>query len=193
MTTWRIIRCTSGQERRAERHLERMGYPHGWHPVEKIRIREAVYQRMVRAAKKLPSWTGKKPERFKIRPFIHGYVFVPADDIDTHRIKGQHTPQLWMDVVCVDDKPYSLTNADMAAMKQVPERLKQMLDEIERKAREEWEAKRPQVGKTAKIVDGVFQGNDGKVTSVSPGYVEVDIGALIGRVKVPEQMVERVA
>lgn len=190
---WHIIRCTSGQEGRAERYLERMGYPHGWHPTEKVRLSESVYQRICQAAKRTGMWVkGKPPKRYKVRPFVHGYVFLPSDTVDIDRIK-RNPFGAWMEVLVINDEPYRLTDAKMADMKQVPERVKALLDDAERKEREAWEAKRPVVGEAAKVLGGAFEGHIASVVSISNGEVTFDGVGPFGQVKVAEKLVERAA
>ena len=190
---WYIIRCTSGQEGRAERYLERMGYPHGWHPTQKRRLSEAVYQRLMRAHSKLPSFAkSKKPSRYKIAPYVYGYVIVPAEDMEVHRVNGHH-PQVWMGVLCVNGSPYRLTDAQMAEMRSVPERVRQLLDEAEKAAREGWEAKRPVVGGKARVMQGSFQGASGTVEVIERGHVRFDDAGMFGRMRFPQEHVERVA
>lgn len=193
MTTWRIVRCTSGQEGRAERYLERMGYPHGWHPIRKVRISEAVYQRLLSGWKRLgKKATSRKPDRYRKKPYVHGYVFIPAEKIEPYRINGHH-PGFWMEVLCVDGRPYELTDANMAQMKEVPDRVKELVEAAERAAHAAWLAKRPVVGGTAKITSGAFEGKSGQVVSINQGQVQIDVGALLGMIKVDETKVERVA
>lgn len=188
MTTWHIIRCTSGQEGRAERYLERMGYPHGWHPVRKVRLSEAVYKRLIRAWEKLGTKAAsRKPERHRTQPFVHGYVFLPAETVSPFQINGHH-PGVWMEVLAVDGAPYRLTDTDMAKMKDVPDRVQEIVAEAERAARAAWEAKRPKVGLKARITAGVFAGSEGEVISITHGQAEIDIGMILGRVKVAETM-----
>lgn len=190
MSNWFIIRCTSGQEGRAERYLERMGYPHGWHPERKVRLSEAVYQRLLQSWKKLDTAArSRKPDRYRKKPYVYGYVFLPAEEVAIYGINGHH-PRVWMEVLCVDGKPYRLKDSHMAAMKEVPDRVQTIVDEAERAARAAWEAKRPAIGKRAKIVSGIFEGQEGVVKAIAEGEVEIDIGALIGRVKVSETLLE---
>ena len=188
---WCIIRCTSGKEAIAEALLDRMGYPGGWHPVEKVRMSEAVYQRRLRAAKMLPGWAQiKTPKRYTIRPVVTGYVFLPAPSMQVHQINGNH-PSVWMGVLCVNGAPYRLTDTTMAKMRQTPERIKQLVDDARKAEQEAWEAKRPQVGGKAIVTAGMFEGNEGTVISVGDD-VELDVGAFLGYVKVPQSHVERV-
>ena len=189
MSNWFIIKTTSGQECRAERYLERMGYSNGWHPVEEVRISERIYQRLK------ASRTGKPPPRYKTRPIVTGYVFLPSDDVDVHRINGHHTAQLWMDVLCVNGEPYRVSDATMSQMRSVPDRLQELLDEAQRAAQAEWEAKRPIVGCEARVIhDGLYQGLVGVVSDYweDRGEVKIDFPASIGRVSMRDTMVERV-
>lgn len=191
--SWFIIRCTSGQEGKAERYLERMGYPHAWHPKQKRRLSEAVYQRLLRAAKKLPNWArSKPPSRHKVIPYVYGYVFLPTDDIEPHRINGHHSPQVWMEVLCVNGNPYRLRDEDMTRMRDIPDTLKALIDEAERKAYEEWQAKRPVIGGRAKVISGIFEGYEAVVTEIRAGEVVMDL-TTVGPVKLPETTVEKVA
>lgn len=186
MTYWHIIRCVSGQEGKAERYLERLGYPHGWHPTEKVRLSESVFQRMARAAK------GKLPKRYRVKPFVTGYVFIPADAIDVDKIK-RNVFGAWLDPLIVNGAPYRVTESIMAEMKQVPDRVRELLDEAEQAKRAEWEAKRPVVGGKAKVIAGPFEGHVVDVVSISSGRLVCDVGGLPGGVMMREEMLERVA
>jgi len=189
---WLIIRCTSGQEGKAERHLAQLGYPDAWHPTEKVRVSEAIYQRMLRASQKLPSWAqSRKPKRYKVKPIVTGYVFLPAPEVAIHEINDHEAPQLWMSVLCVNGAVYRLSDETMAQMRATPDRIKEMVDQAEAAKRYEWEIKRPVVGEEACVMEGPFRGTCGVVQSVMRGEVEIDIGALLGRVKCPEGIVER--
>lgn len=191
---WVIIRCTSGQEGKAERYLERLGYPHGWHPTERKRISEKIYQRMLAASKKLPSWAqSRTPKRYKVKPIVTGYVFLPAPEIAVHQINGHHTSNLWMEVLCVNGTPYRLSDETMSAMRDIPKQLRDLLDQAQAEQRAAWEAKRPIVGQEACVMGGPFQGNCGMVESAGDGTVKLDIGALLGSITVPAEMVERAA
>lgn len=189
---WHIIRCSSGQEGRAERYLERMGYPNGWHPTEKVRLSEAIYQRMVQAAKKLPAWAqSRKPSRYKVKTTVTGYVFLPADHVIVHQINGHH-PNVWMEVLCVNGEPYRMSDDQMAQMRETPDRVRDIVNAAEAAKLAAWEAMRPAVGAMGRIVRGSFEGNQGPVVSIGAGEVKIDIGAVAGHVTLPEQMVERV-
>lgn len=194
MTYWHIIRCTSGQEGRAERYLEQMGYPHGWHPTDKKRLSEAVYARLLRSWNNLPKFAkSNKPKRYTTVPYVYGYVFVPTDEIDVHRVNGHH-PRVWMGVLCVDGAPYRLTDAQMAEMKSVPARVKELLDEAERAEREAWEAKRPVPGQQGRVVQGPFEGVTADVDCVTAeGEVKFKGTGLLAALTIPQEHVERVA
>lgn len=190
---WHIIRCTSGQEGRAERYLERLGYPHGWHPVEKVRLSEKIYQRMLQAAKSAGDLArGKKPKRYKVRPYVHGYVFLPTDEVNIDKIKRNHFGA-WMEVLVVNGAPYRLTDARMSGMKQVPDRVRELLDEAERAEREAWEAKRPVVGEPARVVSGHLEGRVARVASISEGRANLEASGLFSEFSIDEKKLERAA
>ncbi|MEL7282121.1 MAG: transcription termination/antitermination NusG family protein [Pseudomonadota bacterium] len=194
MSNWFIIKVTSGQEGKAERFLERMGYPYGWHPTHKVRMSEAIYQRLLRANKQLPAWAQRKaPPRYKVKPVVTGYVFVPAEEISVHQVNGHHTSQLWMQVLCVNGSPYRVKDEVMAQMKLVPERVQDLLDEARRAEQAAWEAKRPRVGEMARVIDGPFIDHVGPVARMKDGMVLFEVRGLLSCVHIPEQMVERVA
>ena len=189
---WAIIRCKSGQEVRAERYLERMGYPDGWHPVEKVRTSPRAYQRAL-AAWRQAMETRRKPQTHKTRPLVHGYVFapIPKGGIDPARIK--HSPfAIWMEVLCVNDAPYTVTSEAMAAMRQIPERLKEMIDVAEYEAQQRRLEDMPVVGEMAIVADGPFQGRQGVVHLMDKNAAEIDLGLAIGCVSLPLASLQRV-
>jgi len=183
----------SGQEGKAEQYLERLGYPHGWHPTQKERLSESIYQRLCAAMRGTNAWSkGQRPKRYKIKPMVHGYVLLPASDIDPARIK--YSPfACWMEVLCIGETPYVIPPEQMAKMRQMPDRLREVFEEAERLAEEARRAVMPIVGQPAVVIHGPFQDQKGIVTSIESGRVEIDLGQTIGPVWVRTAYAQRVA
>lgn len=187
--TWYIVKCLSGHEGRAERFLERLGYPHGWHPTEKVRLPEKLY---LRALERFSRKGGPKPQRHRISPVVTGYVFVPADCIDWRAIKENPFGE-WMEVLTVAGAPYVISDEAMMKMRSIPDRLAEMVKSVEDARRKAWEAKRPIVGQEAMVVDGLFKGKKGPVEEIHGEMVRIDVGGYAGPIDIPQHYVERAA
>lgn len=188
---WFIVRTMSGQEGKAERYLERLGYPNGWHPIEEKRIGQRLYDRLCRMAKAAGR---EKPDRIRKAPYIHGYVFIPGKEIDPYKVRYSDLP-LWMDVLCsgMDMKPFSLSSDDMAAMRQFPDRIREMIEDAEAQARAAWEATRPIQGEKARVTGmPSFEGQIGVVERIHKGKVFIDFGQMVGTLSFDEMCVLRV-
>lgn len=193
---WYIVRCMSGQEGKAERILERLGYPYGWHPTESVRVSPRIYQRALSAWKVARGGkTGSKaemPKKFRVKPLIHGYVLLPAVAIDVIRIKNNPF-SLWLEVLCVGDAPYTIPQKQMAQMRQMPDRLREVFEEAERIAEQARIEALPVIGQEAIVTAGALQGYKGQVAAMEGSRVEIDFGMRIGCVTVDVGSVQRLA
>ncbi len=189
---WYIVRCLSGQEGRAERFLEKLGYPHGWHPTERVRAPSRGFQMALAAWRRMGGNKASKPDRYTTKPVVTGYVLVPADNIDPARVK--HSPfNCWMEVVCVGDRPYAIPSAQMAAMRKLPSRLVETIEEAARLAEEDRKARLPVVGAEVEAIAGPFTGHKGYVAQIEGNSAEVEMGVIIGSVWFGVDDLERVA
>lgn len=176
--TWYIVQCESNLEGRCVGLLAWLGYPGGWYPYEEREV-----------PSRLRSAARKRYHRYAIVP---GYVFFPANHVRVHRINDLDRRPA-MRVLCPGGEPYKVKAEDMARMKQVPDQVRDLVENMERLLREEMEAKMPKVGETAHVSKGVFEGWRGIVQAVEGDIVSVDIGGMFGPVKLPVREVERVA
>lgn len=189
MATWQVMRCTSGQEAATAARMARLGYPGGWWPTREAKAHSGAKQRALKAAKKRGAFV---PPEKKMVPFIPGYVFVPHT-LDIDRARSPSGAKVWMAVLVVNGYAVSIPDDEMCQMRDIPQRLRARLDEIEAQMRHEREAKRPSIGQSAIVVAGVFEGQKGKVQKVDGGKVTLDVGGVLGFIKAPLDMVERVA
>lgn len=167
MTHWHIIQVKGGMEDNAEARLEALGYPETFCPRKDVDLRPRGKIARARGAK--PKW-GK-------RPYVAGYVFVCTPDIRAHVINEDRHGRLWMRVLSPGGVPYVVTDKQMARMRDVPERIKQLVDEVKRQELEARAARRPQVGGKAQIIEGPFAGMPGTVHSITGDSVTITIGS----------------
>jgi transcription antitermination factor NusG len=165
---WYIIEVTSTKEAAACAILRRLGYRETFYPQRKVDARPRGKAK--RAASRAPRWA--------YRAWVPGYVFLCADRIETHRITGSHG-RVHMRVLCPGGEPYRVTDEDMARMKDVPKRVRALIDAVRRREREEWERRRPQVGALAKLVSGPLSGSEGVVREITGDQVRLEVGPLV--------------
>lgn len=187
---WWIVSVSSGKEAPACAALARKGYPDAWYPKRKIDTRPRSKTARVKAARQRAGMPAPPP-RYIERAWVPGYVFVDAPAIECHRINGMHG-RLHMRVLSPGGEPYRLEDADMARMRDVPKRVREMVHAVaaaERAARAQVE---PREGEPAKIVEGPFSGVSGPVTAMRGDEVRIE-GAGSLPVWVPKEYAERVA
>lgn len=179
-----MVECTRGRERVCVARLDLFRYFGGWYPTKKVDTRPAAQKRKANPRKK---------PRHRVIALVPGYIFLKADDpLALRDVLEAYTGTLWMRLLIIGGTPVALTDDDMAQMKQVPRRVAQLVEDVKRRQREEWEAKRPKIGMPAKITDGALSGASGVVKDIRNGTVRLDL-ALMGFVTVPEEKAERVA
>ena len=181
MTHWHIIQCPGGQEAKAKIVLGQMGHDEIWWPVKKLRL--TGFQ-LDRARAK-----GGKASEYRVVPWAPGYVFTFTEDIDLYRVNS--AGQLRMRVLAPGGTPYTMTDEDMARMKDYPERVKALIADIRAREAAEIAARRPIVGGPAKITNGPMEGRTGDVVGYRVGEWRVNLGAI--EVWVPERDVEKAA
>jgi transcription antitermination factor NusG len=125
------------------------------------------------------------------RAWVPGYLFIPTEEISCHIINGHHG-QLWFRVLAPGGTPYRVKDEDMARMRDVPSRVKDLVDEAKRQEYEAWQAVRPVIGEIARVTRGTFAGTRGVVKAIHGGEVAIDTNGPIKAIKVPESIAERV-
>lgn len=179
--TWHIIQCPSGKERDTEAILARLGYEDTFYP-----------KRTVDARPRGKALRGKHQGPNTVqRAWVTGYVFVDAGFIECHRINRTHG-KITLRVLSPGGVPYKVTDEQMARMRDVPQRVKDLIDQVRREERAAWEAKRPMMGQPAIVVDGTFKDKQGEVVHMQGDTVKLDLGMFLGLVTIPAMQVERV-
>lgn len=190
--TWYIIGCPSLKEVAAEAILHRLGYEETFYPKRWVDARPRG---------KAKRSTDDKKNRVQ-RAWVPGYVFLCSSHIEAWRITGTHG-KVSLRVLAPGGVPYTVTDKDMALMKDVPSRIKDLAAAAEAAERAARLAKRPVVEERAQIKEGPFSGRSGLAISIftkidagkSVEMVEIEIETDIGSmpVRVPVAYAERVA
>ena len=175
---WRIIQCTSGKEDASEAILARLGYPETFHPRRRVDLRPRSKAR--RSAHQGPIWG--------YRAWVPGYTFVRCEAIACHRVTGPHG-RIHLRVLAPGGVPYTVTDQQMAQMRDVPKRVKELIEEAKQAEREAWERVRPRVGHKGKVMTGPFEGEECLVLALTPLEAKVQVGAM--RLTCPAMDVQR--
>lgn len=182
--TWHILSVTGGKELAACAALARYGYTETWYPTRVIDARPRA-----KVARSMPG-----TKRRRTVAHVPGYVFLflrPGQPLWCHVING-HEGGVFMRVLSPGGVPYEVRDADMARMKQVPDRIRQLVEEVRERERQEAEAKRPRVGQIATVTEpGAFAGWRGTVLEITASGIRLDCD--LGRITVPHDGAERVA
>jgi transcription antitermination factor NusG len=168
---WYILKSPPQQEARARLLLENLGVPEVWMPTEKA-------FRTVRGKR------GKVEFQKRIAP---GYLFAQFDrDPVWDRLFAIARGRL-SGVVGVDGVPRVITEAEMWAMEQAPERIEEERRRVLEQAELDRLARRPAPGTRATLLGGPMAGYVVDVTEIHRGLARWLCGAVKGETMV-EQM-----
>lgn len=162
---WRLVTCPGGKEAAAVQILARLGYPETFYPVRLVDARPR--SKRARA-------TCAAPRRIE-RAWVPGYVFVRCRSIDMFRVCRVHG-RIPLRVIAPRGVPYRVTDAEMADMAQVPDRVRHLVEAAKAAEAAAWVARQPVVGREARITRGPFIGRQGVVVCVEGDACTLDLG-----------------
>ena len=159
---WFVLIVPPQSELVATAWLARQGIAEAWHPTEMIYVRNRF-----KPGKRIP----------KLKPIATGYLFTRLDRRPIWDFLFAQSNGKISDVMRVGENPIALRDADLMAMKQMPERLRAL-----RQAAIDAATIRP--GDMATITGGHMDGWTIRVDSIKGGmaFFEAPIGA--GRIEV---------
>jgi hypothetical protein len=144
---WFVLIVPPQGELTATAWLAREGITEAWHPTEMVYVRSRF-----KPGKRIP----------KIKPLATGYLFAKLDRRPIWPFLFDQSRGKVQDVLRIGDRPVALADADLMAMKELPERLRAM-----RQAAIDAKTIRP--GDTATISGGLMEGWTITVEAVANG------------------------
>lgn len=179
---WYILRTVPQREAAAKARLEKLGVLETWYPTVTVTRRKPralvmeERQRRIAPGYLFTQW-GHDPQWHRVKPLTNGWV---------------------SSVVCVFDRPWSISEAVIAKMALVPHRIEEMRQAEEKRLMAEERqriadqmALRPQPGQQAKLLEGPLAGTVVAVLAVRAGVVTWEAEGFRGTAKV--EAMERVA
>jgi transcription antitermination factor NusG len=160
---WYIIECSRGKEEQCAEHLRgRFEFEEVWFPVKRIDTRRNPRSNTTRHKKVL---------------WITGYLFVCAEDFQPHLINGWRG-QLWFKVMMQGENVVTIPEDKFTEMRDLPDRLKQYVEDEAARIVREAEARKPVVGEMCKLVDGPLRGQEGICKEFKFERPLIDLGVL---------------
>jgi transcription antitermination factor NusG len=179
---WYILRTVPQREAAAKARLEKLGVLAAWFPT-------------VTVTRRKPRALVMEERQRRVAP---GYLFTRWGHVPQwHRLK-ERTSGWVSSVVCVCDRPWSISEAVIAKMALVPHRIEEMrqAEEMRLMAEERQRiadrlAMRPEPGHPARLLDGPLAGTVVAVLTIRAGVVTWEAEGFKGTAKV--EAMERVA
>jgi transcription antitermination factor NusG len=179
---WFILRTTPQREASAKARLEKLGVLEAWFPT-------------VTVTRRKPRAIVMEERQKRVAP---GYLFTRWGHVPQWHLVKDRTSGWVSSVVCVCDRPWSISEAVIAKMALVPHRIEEMrraeeqrLMAEERQRIADRMALRPEAGQAAKLLDGPLAGTVVAVLSVKAGVATWEAEGFRGTTKV--EAMERLA